>query len=164
MKRMHITVLATVFLSLTLAGCYTKLKGPEPGTGINENYYNEYPYYYDSFYNPYSLQFGWYSPFNFGFPSYYGNFYYPWWYDPYYGNDGNDNGHQIQPGKDIRTRGGSEQGTLPTVPGSSYSPPASSPGSSDTGSKPPSTPSTGNQGSSSGDDKSSGGKETRGRR
>jgi hypothetical protein len=163
MKRAYMTALVAVFLSLTITGCYTKLKGPEPGTGVENNSYNEYPYYYDNYYNPLFFQNGWYSPYYFGSPSYFGNFYYPWWYDPYYYNDGTYGGDHFGGNKAIRGRG--VNGDLPPIPSGGYvapSPPSPPSGQS----QPPSTSSpskpNGNQGSS-GDNGNSGGKATRGR-
>lgn len=169
MKRTYMTVLVAVFLSVVMAGCYTKLKGPEPGTGVYQ-YDDQYPYYNNDYYNPLYFNYGWYSPYSFGFPSYYGNFYTPWWYDPYYYYDGggyyHGDGNGTPSGKDIRRRRGGEPGTMPSVPGSTYSPPPATPsGPSDQGYTPPSNPpSSGSQGSSGGTEKSSGEKSTRGRR
>lgn len=168
MRRTAMTALTAVFLSLLITGCYTKLKGPEPGTGerVYQNYYNDYPYYYD-YYNPFYFNYGWYSPFYFGYPSYYGSFYSPWWYDPYYyGNGGYYRpGNGTPPGKEPRGRG-VQRPQQPSVPSGSYSPPPpSSSGQGETGYQPP-PPSSGNQGSSGGENpnNSSGGKTTRGRR
>jgi len=170
MKRMYLTALVAVFLSLTLAGCYTKLKGPVPATGVEQNYYRDYPNYYDDYYNPLYFQYGWYNPYYFGSPSYFGNFYYPWWYDPYYYDGGYYPGGTVPVnpgGKDIRRRRGGDRGTFPSVPSGGYSAPAqpSSPSgqSTEPASSNPSKPS-GNTGSSGEKDNSSGGKTTRGRR
>jgi hypothetical protein len=171
MKRTVMTALVAVFLSLAVTGCYTKLKGPEPGTGLETypNYYYEYPYY-GGYYNPFYFQYGWYSPFYFGYPSFYGGFYNPWWYDPYYYGDGYNHDGGYPPGKEPRERRGQGPGRqLPAVPSGTYVPtPPPSTGQSGQDYQPPPSPppSSGNQGSSSGNDNgnSSGGKATRGRR
>jgi hypothetical protein len=129
MKRLFFTALLAVFLSMIVGGCYTKLKGPEPSTGETtyDNNYDNYPYPY-GYYSPYYFHDGWYSPYFLGSPYYYGNFYSPWWYDPfYYYGDGQNNGNGRFPsGKDIRRRRG-DNGSLPPVPGATYSPPSTPP-------------------------------------
>ncbi len=170
MRRTVMTALVAVFLSLAVTGCYTKLKGPEPRTGIEpySDYYYNYPY--GGYYTPFYFQYGWYSPYSFGYPSFYGGFYNPWFYNPYYYDDGYYHDHGgYPPGKEPRTRRGLRSGQeLPQVPSGSYVPP-SSPSSGQSGQgyqPPPPPPSSGNQGSTSGDDKgnSSDGKATRSRR
>ncbi|MFC1799483.1 hypothetical protein ACFL2Z_01035 [Candidatus Eisenbacteria bacterium] len=94
MKRRWLILLA-VLIGIGLAGCYTMLSHPNVGmetavhggghhcsechTG-NDYYYNNYPYYYDSY---------WRHP---RWWSYYGS---PWWYyDDWYSDDG-DGGEQL---------------------------------------------------------------------
>jgi hypothetical protein len=167
MKKVLLTALVAVFLSLTVAGCYTRLKGPEPYTGA-ETYYDDlaYPYgYYSGYYSHY----GWYTPYFMGSPYYYDYFYSPWWYDPYYYYDGRDyDGGRAPSGKDIRRRGsGRGSNSLPPVPGNTYSPPPATGGGNQGTVTPPSQPSQPSRGNSSNNDddsNDSGGKSTRQRR
>jgi len=168
MKKFYLTALLAVFLSLVIAGCYTKLKGPEPYSG-ERSYYDDYYYpggYYPyGFYTPYYFHLGWYSPYFFGSPYFYGNFYSPWWYDPYYYYDGGYyNGIGRSPGdKGIRRRRGGTSNDLPPVPGSSYSAPAPPPQTGGDQGYNPTPPARQDPPSGNGDSKNSG-KSTRQRR
>jgi len=154
MKRLFATALVAVFLPLFIGGCYTKLKGPEPGTGERYQYYDDDYYSYGS---PYYCHYGWYSPYLWGSPHYYGYFYSPWWYDPWYYDGGWYYDGRARSGKEIRRR--SSNSDLPPIPEGSYSPPSQGGGSGGS-SAPPSAPRR-EQGS---DDGKSDGKTTRGRR
>lgn len=144
MKRVILTALVAVFLSLAISGCYTKLKKPEPSAG-DINYGGSY-YYNDDwdfygYWSPYLYHYGWYSPYFYTYPSYYGYFYRPWYYDPWwwYNNGGGDNG-RTPSGKQIRRGRGTGNDPM-QVPGGSYNPP-SAPSGGDRGyqAPPPSTP------------------------
>lgn len=91
MRRFLTAALMAAFLMIGLSGCYTKLKGPEPGTGYQPHGYSDYYWYgydgyWDYYYN-YCYRGAWFNPYIFGYPGYYGYFYSPWWYDPWYGSD-----------------------------------------------------------------------------
>lgn len=161
MKRVFLSALVAVFLSLSISGCYTKLKGSAPATGervYNDTYYDDY---YGDSYAPYNYHNGWYGSYLYGYPSF-DHFYSPWWYNPNYGGGGSSDGRT--PGsKEIRSRRGNSGNNLPEVPGNSYTPPPSSGQGSGTTQTPPSNsnPPSNNGGN---DSTNSSGKSTRGRR
>ena len=166
MKRIAITALLAVFLSLNLAGCYTKLK--EPGTGervYSSGYIDDSDYYY---YDQYYFHYGWTSPYFYGYPSYYGYISYPWWYDPYYQNDnGRYSDGRTRGDKAIRSRRGNRGNNLPAVPGGSYTlPPTSGQGDQGTQTPPSSGGGTPSNNNNNNDNNNSGnsGKSTRQRR
>jgi hypothetical protein len=142
MKRVIFTALLAVFLLLAVSGCYTKLKKVEPSTGERQygDYYYQNDWDYYGYWSPYYYHYGWYSPNFYVYPSYYGYFYRPWYYDPWWwnyydgGGDGRSSGDKnIRRG---RTRGDSD---LPPVPGGTYTVP-STPPSGDAGYQAPPPP------------------------
>lgn len=166
MKRLIMTALTAVFLSVIIQGCYTQFKSNEPKTG--EKDYSNYQYYGDDYYySPYYYGMGWYQPyFYYPYPSYYGYMYSPWWYDPwyYYYDDGT---HYITPnnGSKAIRRGGSRGGTSPQSPGIRYSPqaPSAPSGGGSVESAPPPPPPSNSNPPDKKETKESG-KSTRGRR